>query len=195
MMKAKRVYPRANSAVYGASIDHSLTQLAVTRYSLTVFTKWPFAMVSRASCVFFIWVLMLGLSPRNVDAKLYKWIDADGNVSYSEQKPPDVTAQEIKVRGAEISTKQAREALDELRTKADDQHKNRQLSGEVESEEMTRDDRIKKNCDTAKENLRVLETAPRVKGTDADGNLYFLDDAARKAKIDESKRQVTDYCG
>ena len=26
-------------------------------------------------------------------AKLYKWVDADGNVTYSERKPPDVQAE------------------------------------------------------------------------------------------------------
>ena len=45
-------------------------------------------------------LLMLTLS-LTASAKLYKWVDADGNVTYSERKPPDSKVEEVKLRGVQ----------------------------------------------------------------------------------------------
>lgn len=124
-------------------------------------------------------------------AKLYKWVDKDGNVAYSQLKPPDTNAQEVTIRGnPPVSNEEARERLDQINEKADSAGKDREFKQTHASESAERDARLKENCKIAQENLRVLQTASRVK--DAEGN--FVDDKAREARIAQTKQEIENSC-
>ena len=123
-------------------------------------------------------------------AKLYKWVDKDGNVTYSQLKPPGAKAEEMTVRGTAVSNEQARERLDQLNEKTEAAAKDREFKQTHASESAERDARLKENCKIAQDNLRVLQTASRVK--DAEGN--FVDDKAREARIAQTKQEVEDNC-
>jgi hypothetical protein len=124
-------------------------------------------------------------------AKLYKWVDAQGNVTYSERKPPDHNAQEIKLLGVPaVSAEEARQRLDELTGKAETVSKDREFKNTVTAEVAERDKRLKENCETAQQNLRVLESASRVK--DQDGQ--FMSDAQRTARLAQTRKEVEDSC-
>jgi len=137
-----------------------------------------------------IFLLMLMLCSA-ASAKLYKWVDTDGNVTYSERKPPDRQAEELKLRGvAPVSKEQARERLDELKGNADLPRKDREFKQTVSTETAERDKRLAQNCETHRENLRVLQNAPRVKGSDGS----FLDDKARAAQMDRAQKEIESNC-
>jgi hypothetical protein len=124
-------------------------------------------------------------------AKLYKWVDADGNVTYSERKPPDVQAEEIKLLGVpSVSGEEARERLERLNDSIETLRKDREFKQDYASEDTEREARLKENCETARQNLRILETASRVK--DADGS--FIDDSTREARIATARQQIEDNC-
>ena len=124
-------------------------------------------------------------------AKLYKWVDKDGNVTYSERKPPDVQAEEVKVQGvAPVTNEEARERLDSIGSKADEERKDREFKETYAAETAERDARLKENCKTARENLRVLETASRIK--DAEGN--YVDESTRESRISQAKQNIADNC-
>ncbi len=124
-------------------------------------------------------------------AKLYKWVDKDGNVTYSQVKPPDAEAQELTIRGVPpVSNEEARERLDQINEKAEAASKDRQFKATHATEIAEREARLKENCKIAQENLRVLQTASRVK--DAQGN--FVDDKAREARIAQTKQEIADSC-
>ena len=137
-----------------------------------------------------ILAVMLALAG-TASAKLYKWVDKDGNVTYSQQKPPDAKAEEVKLKGVpSVSNEEARERLDAISGKAETVKKDREFKENYTSETAERDDRLKENCETARENLRVLETAARVK--DAEGN--FLDDKSREARLNQAKQDIQNNC-
>ena len=137
----------------------------------------------------------LATSPTSL-AKLYKWVDAQGNVTYSELAPPEgQTAEELELHGYRSADPNADESLEQLKDKADAARDDRKFAGSDSEAAKERDARIQQNCETARENLRILNSSARVQETDADGNPVYLDEAAVKAKIDTTQKQVKDNCG
>jgi len=127
-------------------------------------------------------------------AKIYKYIDANGNVVYSETKPNNVQAQELKPKVRKVSPDAARKQLDALGEKASNAGKNREAMQKSKSEMEALARRETENCATARENLQVLQSSPRVQAPDAQGNLFVLDDAAIQAKTAEAQEQIRKYC-
>jgi len=124
-------------------------------------------------------------------AKLYKWVDADGNVTYSERKPVDGKAEEIKLRGVTaVSKEQARERLDDINKAADTTRKDREFKEDVSGDSADRDKRLAQNCEIYRENLRVLQNAQRVKTDDGS----YLDDDARAARIATTQKEIGANC-
>lgn len=127
-------------------------------------------------------------------ARLYKWVDENGSVTYSERKPPDQQAEEIKVRAAPVTPEQAQERLESLKEKADLQQKDRDFAKTATSENQREVDAFKKNCEIARQNRRVLENSARVQAKDSEGNNYFLDSREIQAKLEQSNKQIELYC-
>ncbi len=127
-------------------------------------------------------------------ARLYKWVDEYGNVTYSERKPPGQQAEEIKVRAAPVSPSQAEEQLDSMKDKTDTQLKDRRFARTAASEEEKEVEIFKKNCEIARQNRRVLENSSRIQGKDGQGNNYFLDSKEIQAKLQQSMKQIELYC-
>lgn len=128
-------------------------------------------------------------------AKLYKWVDEDGNVTYSQIKPPDREAETVRLRSATLREDGANEKLESLTDKANEASKDREFAENEATAQMERRERLKKNCEIARENMRILKTNSRVQDKDADGNPYFLDEAAIEAKIEATQRQIEANCG
>jgi len=61
-------------------------------------------------------------------AKLYKWVDEQGNVTYSQTKPPDRESETIRLRSSTLDSSGAREQLDELNERAATQQKDREFA-------------------------------------------------------------------
>jgi hypothetical protein len=133
--------------------------------------------------------LLLAVSTA-VPAKLYKWVDEEGNVTYSERKPPDVQAEEIRVRVPAVTSEQAESRLEQLNERAETARKDREFKETYAAESAEREARLRQNCETARENLRILETAARVK--DAEGN--FIDDSQREARMQRARQDIEDNC-
>ncbi|RCX29857.1 DUF4124 domain-containing protein [Thioalbus denitrificans] len=50
------------------------------------------------------------------------------------------------------------------------------------------------NCRKARANLNTLTTGGRLRYTDAEGNVRFLTDEERQARIEEAQGQIEEYC-
>lgn len=127
-------------------------------------------------------------------ARLYKWVDENGNVTYSERKPPGQQAEEIKVRRAPVSPSQAEEQLETMKDKTDTQQKDRDFARTAGSENQKEVEVFKKNCEIARQNRRVLENSSRIQGKDSAGNNYFLDSKEIQAKLEQTNKQIELYC-
>ncbi len=127
-------------------------------------------------------------------AKLYKWVDEQGNVSYSERRPANRESETIRLRGATLDSTGAQEKLDPLNERADSQRKDREFSENSATATAERDERMSSNCKTARDNMRILRTTSRIQDKDADGEPYFLDEAGIQAKMAATQRQIDNNC-
>jgi flagellum-specific peptidoglycan hydrolase FlgJ len=127
-------------------------------------------------------------------AKLYKWVDDQGNVTYSERRPQNHEAETIRLRGATLDSSGAQEKLDQLNERANDQQKDREFAKNSASATAERNERLANNCKIARENMRILRTTSRIQDKDADGEAYFLDEAGIQAKMTATQRQIDDNC-
>jgi flagellum-specific peptidoglycan hydrolase FlgJ len=127
-------------------------------------------------------------------AKLYKWVDDQGNVTYSERRPQNHEAETIRLRGATLDSSGAQEKLDQLNDRANAQQKDRDFAKNSASATAERNERLANNCKIARENMRILRTTSRIQDKDADGQAYFLDEAGIQAKMTATQRQIDDNC-
>lgn len=128
-------------------------------------------------------------------AKLYKWVDEEGNITYSERKPPpESNAETIRLRSATLDAPGAQERLDELNERAEEADKDRKFAENSATASAERDERMANNCETARENMRILRTTSRIQDKDENGEAYFLDEAAIQAKITQTQSQIENNC-
>jgi flagellum-specific peptidoglycan hydrolase FlgJ len=126
--------------------------------------------------------------------KLYKWVDEEGNVTYSQQRPPGQQAESMRLRSATLSSEGAQEKLDALNERAAEQKKDRDFAANSANATQERNERMANNCKIARENMRILRTTSRIQDKDAEGEAYFLDEAGIQAKIQQTQKQIDDNC-
>lgn len=126
-------------------------------------------------------------------ARLYKWVDEYGNVTYSERKPPDQQAEEIKVRAAPVPPSQDEED-ESMKDGSDTEQEEGDLASTAASETDKEVQVFEKNCEIAQKNRRVLQKSSRVQATDSEGKSYFLDSEEIQAKLKQASKQVELYC-
>ncbi len=127
-------------------------------------------------------------------ARLYKWVDEYGNITYSERKPPGQQVEEIKVRTAPVSPEQDQEQVESMKDETDTQEKDGDIASSAASENQKEAEIFNTNCEIARRNRRVLENSARVQRTDAEGNNYFLNFKEIQARLVQSNKQIELYC-
>jgi hypothetical protein len=126
--------------------------------------------------------------------KLYKYVDEQGNITYSQSKPPGQEAETIRLKSATLDSSGAQERLDRLNEQAGAQDKDREFAENSASATAERDKRMANNCKIAQGNMRILRTTSRIQDKDASGQSYFLDESAIQAKMADTQRQIDDNC-
>lgn len=138
--------------------------------------------------------VLLFLLSVSAHGALNKWVDAEGNVHYSDEPPPpDVKAQALAVpsaaRGAhaqktvaerEAEWKKSKKAEEEAAQKAAQQQEISQAK--------------QKNCAGAQSNLKTLESSSPIATYNDKGERVNMDDAARRKNIEDARKQIGIYC-
>ena len=137
--------------------------------------------------------LALLLSPASHAGKFYKWVDAQGVTHYGENPPDTETAAVVNVKsGASSDQQQAIEALEEKRKAAESARTAPpQESANVESENR---EIMANNCKIQRQNLSQLKSNRRVKETDANGEIRFLEEEEINKRIQEIEKYIADNC-
>jgi len=116
-------------------------------------------------------------------AGLYKWVDNDGNVHYS-QKPP---------RGQQFKKLKAPAPAPEDSKRLYESINLEKKSGNVAEKEEAKNEKIRaRNCKIAKQNLKSYQLSRRVR--DEDGKVTILDDNERAKQIEMAKKDINKYC-
>ena len=138
-------------------------------------------------------------------AAMYKWVDEEGNVQYSEKPPTtDVEVETIKPP-PKVNTDSAVKKLEEEKEKAfgdPEAKKEEDMTVDEKNAEINRkNEEIKKenekikqsNCELGKKKLAQVEDKPRIYTGEGEDRRRIGEDE-RQAKIAEAKKLISDNC-
>jgi len=126
-------------------------------------------------------------------------VDAEGKVHYSDSPPPEATtAQSVRdfsgkgqqEAPASYSTKTIAEREAEMKKARKEKDEAAQNKAQQDAIAETR----KRNCTSARANVRALEESARIVTYDANGERTYLDDAAREKRLEEARAAVNENC-
>ncbi len=121
---------------------------------------------------------------------MYKWVDANGEVQYTERPPADGVSYE-RIRMAD----KGKDKSTPIPVVENPLNKTEQTPQDKQADESSKNynDWRAENCKVAKQNLDVLQAGGRI--SSGDGENGFLSDEEIKTKIEEMQTKVEKYCG
>lgn len=144
-------------------------------------------------------IVILSLVSLNVHAGVHKWVDADGNIHYSDTRPDeDTQTQEVRnVTGKDQAGSSPSYTPKSYIEREAEMKKAKQTKDEAAQKKAQQDadaEAKKSNCSAARENARVLEESPRLVTYDANGERSYLDDDARTQRLEEARKAISANC-
>ncbi len=126
--------------------------------------------------------------------EVYKSVDAQGHVVYSDRPPETSTAQKTVVNVDRPDAKEvARMAKEQEILKAKEFQRNRQKA--IDDAKKAQQDHAKQvQCDAARNRYYTLKEARRIYERDADGNRVYYTDAEADGKREEARQAMNAAC-
>lgn len=138
--------------------------------------------------------LLLSATPPTLADQVYKSVDAQGHVTYSD-RPTTAGAQKTDVAVQQGDPKEAqRLAKARMLLQAEDDQRTRKTSHD-EQAKMKQDSAKKQLCDNARRHYTDTKDANRLYTVTADGNREYYTDAQADAMRTEAKRAMDAACG
>ena len=116
-------------------------------------------------------------------AGLYKWVDDEGNVHYSQKRPIDKQFKQLKAPAPAPKNSKSVYQL-----KAPEKQSNNVVAAETAKNEKLRGE----NCTAAKNNLKTYTLYRRIR--DKEGNVTNLDDNERAKRLEDAKQAISEFC-
>ncbi|SFQ09364.1 protein of unknown function [Nitrosomonas cryotolerans] len=132
-------------------------------------------------------------------AQIYKWVDKNGHMQYSDLPPPSDVTQDN--RGLSIQSMPPRfddnnktntgKSLSEEKL----EFEKRQLARrEAENKRQIEAEENKKKCNEAQGRLKIFRESPRLTIPDGKGGIVYVDSHMRDEKIEKAKKNIAAYC-
>ena len=129
-------------------------------------------------------------------AKIYKWVDENGQIHYSSQKPPGQKVESVKVKkGPKVIEKAKQESNDATTDEAQSQE-----DAEAEAlakEQLAKADAVnnKRLCEQARKNIAALNATVRVTKVDEKtGQTVRMSDDERLNAMKKAQQAVKEFC-
>ena len=120
----------------------------------------------------------------SASAGLYKWVDNEGNVHYSQKRPANKQFKSIKAPPP---------APDDSKPLYQSSKPAGKTSGGTAAAETAKNEKIRaENCIKAKKSLNNYQIHRRMR--DKDGNVTVLDDKVRAKNIENARQAISNYC-
>lgn len=146
----------------------------------------------RSMIVSMLWLLCVGA----VQAEVYRWVDSQGRVQYSDQPPTGVDARKMTTKpaagvkgapGIKSYQEQDQESRKRSQDAADQAGKDAATAQQVEVRQ--------KNCAQAQSQLAALQSGARLSRVNDKGAREVLDDKGIEAATVDAKKAAADWCG
>jgi Domain of unknown function (DUF4124) len=130
--------------------------------------------------------------------QLYKWVDSNGRVQYSDRKPPDGkqvqevhgSVSSIGSQGGGAGGKSPTELDKDFQKRHQEQAEAQQKQQQAAAEQKLRSE----SCDAARRNLAALQSGVRIQRYNENGEISYLDDASRPQEIARTQQLVQQNC-
>ena len=183
---------REANPVFAAALEW----LFVQRMEVPVKARWIF--------------LALLMASATASAQMYKWVDKDGKVRYTDTPPPGgtksskIAAPAPAASPAPGSPSPATKDLKDVKkgpltpAEQEAEFRKRQADAAKNADKSAQEARAQseKNeaCQRSREYLATLESGQRIQRTNAAGERYYLEDAQVQAEITKARGQIQSAC-
>jgi len=155
--------------------------------------------MNKIACVLSVCLACVVLQTQaQAQAQVYKWIDKDGKVQYSDAPPPAGAGASVPQKldtSASNSSRVGGSVKDQSwQDKARDYDKRRIEAAEKQAGEIELARKNQQRCNNARSDLTTLQEAGRVFSTDDQGQRRYLDDDQRQREIARVQRVVSETC-
>lgn len=153
-----------------------------------------------------ITIILLTLTPILAQAAIYKWVDEQGNVQYSSEKPKDAEAEKVRVttqppvdrstyrRPGQDEAKAEGDTKPDAKDAKDDKTKT-PAEKRKEAAKKAESDKLKKEmCDEARQNLAAIENSARVRIEDDKGEVRYMEEKEVDSRKKSEQERVNKYC-
>jgi hypothetical protein len=127
-------------------------------------------------------------------ADVYRWVDSQGKVQYSDQPPMGVNAQKMTIKSLgtqpEAGTKSYQEKDQDFRKRKVEQEEQSKKQAQNDQQLKIRQD----NCSQAKGHLASLQAGGRIAKVTEKGEREYLDENGIAAAIADAQKAVAGWC-
>ncbi len=124
--------------------------------------------------------------------QLYKWVDKDGKVTYSDQPPPAQQSKQLNLSTGQPSAP-ARSAV-EMDKEIEKGRAEAREKAKVAAEKERKAEVDEQNCKSARAYLKTVESGVRVSTVDDKGDQVILDDDQIAAERAKAQKAVAEAC-
>lgn len=138
----------------------------------------------------------LSLSGAAVEAGVYRWVDENGNVHYSDRPGTAEDAAEIQIKKNKTTASSAPDAAERAVTRQrllEQYETERMQKREAAAKKKAESKRREKNCAIAKNRLRMYKSSALYE-EGADGERRFLSDAEYEKALAKARDDVKRWC-
>ena len=155
----------------------------------------------RSPLVAFLACALAAVAMAGAEGTIYKWVDKEGNVHYTDCPPPpgcesEAVAPPPAPSAAEVEA--AQERLESVLAEQEQAAAAREQDRLEQERQRLRAMQLavikKQKCIEARQNLHVLELQVPVYYIDEKGERVFIDDALRKSEMGLLRQQIEDNC-
>ena len=132
--------------------------------------------------------------------EIFKWVDEEGNVHYSQDPPMNKAAKPMSIKvpkpsaASEDSASQT-ESTAEAKSPPGSEDKAAEQKALQEAAARKQQEAEKKNCQIAMKRFATVTAGGRLYEVDEQGERHYWDDATLKAKQAEAQKDVDQWCG
>jgi hypothetical protein len=138
----------------------------------------------------------LALCAASAQADVYKWVDSNNEVQYT-QTPPPAGVEFTRIGSAAAPAHDPAEADTSLqeRLEASEEQKQQKAKATSDAEQQAEIARIsRQNCVNARKNLEQLGRSGQIRYKTGEGEELRLSEEERQQRIEEAQGQVKEFC-
>jgi len=140
----------------------------------------------------FIFTVLLLSGGLATAGNIYKWVDKDGNLHYSEQAPGGVDAKQVKTDTRKVHSVPPPQANSTPATDTQQVVQDEPAEAQMSRKEERR--QREEACTHARDQISRLEPSPRVLIKQADGSTRRLQDQERLDWLQKAKDMEKEFC-